>query len=95
MIRVVELYTKKTNAKTSLRRDEIVVGESYSLKEIFLNPRRVVSLSEWHPPENANMPEGLSREQVFTQIEISAGMHGKTITAVALPSDIAKKISDA
>ena len=94
MISVVEIYAKKTNAKTSLRREELLVGEKYNLKETFLNPGRIVSLCEWVPPENAILPEGLSKDQIFTQVEVSAGMHGKTLTVVARPVDIAKKISD-
>tara|TARA_B100000131_G_scaffold246633_2_gene239615 strand:+ start:320 stop:607 length:288 start_codon:yes stop_codon:yes gene_type:complete len=94
MINVVEIYTNKTNAKTSLRRDEIVSGEKYNLKEVFLNPSKIVSLSEWVPPDNAIMPEGLNEEQVYTQIQVSVGMHGKALTVVARPIDIAKKISD-
>ena len=94
MINVVEVYTKKTNAKTSLRREEIVSGEKYNLKEVFLNPNNIISLCEWTPPENAIMPDGLSEDQVFTQIELSTGMHGKTLTVIARPSDVAKKISD-
>ena len=94
MISVVEIYTKKTNTKTSLRRDEIINGEKYNLKEIFLNPKNIVSFCEWTPPEKAIMPEGLSENQVFTQVELSTGMHGKTLTLVARPIDVAKKISD-
>ena len=95
MINVVEIYTKKTNVKTSLNREEIVKGEKYTLKEVFLNPRNILSLCEWTPPENAIMPSGLDKDQVFTQIELSTGMHGKTLTIIARPSDVAKKISDA
>ena len=94
MINVVEVYTKKTNAKTSLRREEIVSGEKYNLKEVFLNPNNIISLCEWTPPVNAIMPDGLSKDQMFTQIELSTGMHGKTLTVIARPSDVAKKISD-
>ena len=94
MINVVEIYTKKTNTKTSLRRDEIVKGNVYNLKEVFLNPSSVTSLCEWNPPENAIMPDGLSKDRVFTQIDLCTGMHGKSITVIARPSDIAKKISD-
>ena len=94
MINVVEIYTKKTNTKTSLNRSEIVKGDKYNLKEVFLNSDNVVSLCEWKPPENAIMPKGLNKDQVFTQIELCTGMHGKSMTVVARPIDIAKKISD-
>lgn len=68
----------------------------YSLREIFINPERVISLREDnHMKQNlteGRLPEGLVNQQSFTKLVLDKGTVGLEITVVGTPTLIESKL---
>jgi hypothetical protein len=94
MIKLVEIFPSRSKAATSLSRKEVIESNKYSLRELYINPEKIVYIKDWDRPESLIFPEGLDKRQLFSHIEIEAGMHSKGITVVGHPQEIFKKINE-
>ena len=69
---------------------------SYTLREIYVNPKHVVSLREASSFQRklveSNMPEGLDMRQVFTKITLDRGQSGLDVIVVGQPSIVESKL---
>jgi|TARA_R110002153_G_scaffold614_1_gene2907 hypothetical protein len=76
----------------------VTSGSQYSLREVFINPQRVVSMSE--EPRLATelregkMPEGMNEQQSFTRIVLDQGSGGSSMIVVGSPVMIDQKLTE-
>jgi len=85
LVEVCELSKANKNSK-----------QKFTLREVYINPKHVVSLREdTHFKQKLNegmLPEGLSNEQRFTRVTIDKGHTGLEIVAVGHPGMIEAKM---
>jgi hypothetical protein len=88
---VVKLVEVKENRLTS-------GGPQYSLREVFINPQRVVSMSEESrlvtELQEGRMPEGMNEHQSFTRIILDQGSGGSSMIVVGNPAMIDQKLTE-
>jgi len=88
MIRLIEVCEHLSAANSSQRK--------YSLKEIYINPKHVVSLREEESYKQklveGFLPEDLDTRQSFTRITLDKGQTGLDIVVVGSPGQIEDKI---
>jgi len=76
----------------------VTSGSQYTLREVFINPQRVVSMSE--EPRLATelregrMPEGMNEHQSFTRIVLDQGSGGSSMIVVGSPVMIDQKLTE-
>ena len=89
MIKLVEVY-EISNASSSSQR-------SYTLREVYVNPKHVVSLREASSFQQklveSNMPEGLDPRQGFTKVTLDRGQSGLDVIVVGQPNIIESKLA--
>jgi len=90
MIKLVEVY-EISNASNSSQR-------SYTLREVYVNPKHVVSLREEHSYQQklmeGEMPEGLDLRQGFTRITLDRGQAGLDLIVVGSPGIVETKLEN-
>ena len=88
MIKLVEICEVKRAAST--------LQKVYTLREIYVNPKHVVSLREEasfrQKLAEGNMPEGLDTRQGFTRITLDRGQSGLDVIVVGQPNIIESKL---
>jgi hypothetical protein len=91
MIKLVEVCEMKNASNSSQR--------TYTLREIYVNPKHVVSLREelafQHKLAEGKMPEGLDPRQGFTRITLDRGQSGLDVIVVGQPNIIESKFKGA
>ena len=72
------------------------IAKTYSLREVFVNPEFVVSLT---PDTNTKrlltegrLPEGLSNQTEFTRVTIHKGATGQEMVVVGNPTDVRSRL---
>ena len=88
MIKLVEVC-EVANASNSTQK-------SYTLREVYVNPKHVVSLREEHSYQQklmeGEMPEGLDLRQGFTRVTLDRGQTGLDIIVVGPPHIVETKL---
>ena len=91
MIRFVEIYQEGKYCATN-----VGIGNSFSLREVYVNPEHVVCLREDDMARKylneGRMPEELDERQIFTKIHLNRGQSGIDITVVGDPNIIEEKL---
>jgi len=69
----------------------------YKLREVFVNPKHVISLREdasmLSRLNEGRLPEGLDKRQAFTKLTLDRGTVGLELTIVGNPSIIESKLN--
>tara|TARA_B100000131_G_scaffold314183_2_gene350616 strand:- start:20 stop:310 length:291 start_codon:yes stop_codon:yes gene_type:complete len=94
MIKLVEIFPCRPKSTTTLSRRDVIENNKYSLRELYINPEKIVLMKDWDKPEDSVFPEGLDERQLFSYIEVDAGMHNKSVTVVGRPKEILNKIHE-
>ena len=72
--------------------------DRFDLREVFVNPRHVVSLREdGHIKQALNegkLPEGLDERQSFTKLTLDKGTVGLELTIVGAPALVESKLKN-
>lgn len=88
MIKLVEICEKMSASNNS--------EKSYTLREVYVNPKHVVSLREESSFKQklteGNLPEGLDTRQGFTRITLDKGQIGLDIIVVGQPNIVETKL---
>jgi len=76
----------------------VTSNNSYSLREVYINPQRVVSMRE-DPSyrtllSEGQLPEGLDNNQTFTRIFLDQGQGGNSLVVIGDPISIDKKLTE-
>ena len=91
MIKLIEVCEIK-NASSSPQK-------AYTLREIYVNPKHVVSLREAASFQQklveGKLPEGLDTRQGFTKITLDRGQFGLDVVVIGQPSIVESKLADA
>ena len=91
MIKLVEVCETK-RATSALQK-------TYTLREIYVNPKHVISLREASSFQQklveGNMPEGLDPRQGFTKLTLDRGHTGLDVIIVGQPSIVESKLAGA
>ena len=70
--------------------------ERFDLREVFVNPRHVVSLREDGQTSKAlnegKLPEGMDPRQTFTKLTLDKGTVGLELTIVGSPAGVEAKL---
>jgi hypothetical protein len=70
--------------------------ERFDLREVFVNPRHVVSLREDGQTSKAlnegKLPDGIDPRQTFTKLTLDKGTVGLELTIVGSPSVVESKL---
>jgi hypothetical protein len=70
--------------------------ERFDLREVFVNPRHVVSLREDGQTSKAlnegRLPEGMDPRQTFTKLTLDKGTVGLELTIVGSPAVVESKL---
>jgi len=76
----------------------VTSNKSYTLREVFINPQRVVSMREdtgfSSLLSEGELPEGMHDNQTFTRIFLDQGQGGRSIVVVGDPISIDKKLTE-
>jgi hypothetical protein len=76
----------------------VTSNKSYTLREVFINPQRVVSMREDTGFQSllseGELPEGISESQTFTRIFLDQGQGGRSIVVVGDPMSVDKKLTE-
>ena len=76
----------------------VTSNKSYTLREVFINPQRVVSMREDKGFQSllseGELPEGISDSQTFTRIFLDQGQGGRSIVVVGDPMSVDKKLTE-
>ena len=71
---------------------------SYSLREVYINPQRVVSMKEdtgfRSLLSEGELPDGMSDNQIFTRIFLDQGQGGRSIVVVGDPLSVDRKLTE-
>ena len=90
MIKLIEVC-EVSNASNSLQR-------SYTLREVYVNPKHVVSLREENSYKQklmeGEMPKDLDLRQGFTRVTLDRGQTGLDIVVIGLPGIIEAKLEN-
>ena len=92
MINLVEVYEISQVAKHASN-----LKQSYSLREVYVNPSCVVCLKEvsfiFDRLDKDQLPEGLDHRQKFTRVHLNHGHTGMALIVVGAPLNIAEKLN--
>jgi hypothetical protein len=93
MIKLFEIYSSDVPQTAGLKIYE-TFQKKWLVREIWVNPSQVVSISEYEIPDEviASLPQGLLTDAGFSNVSVSGGYHGSAIVAVGNPRYIAEKI---
>ena len=93
MIKLFEIYSSDVPQADELKIYE-TVQKKWSVRELWVNPSQVVSISEYEVPDEAiaSLPPGLLTDAGFSSVNMSGGYHGSAIVAVGNPRYVAEKI---
>ncbi len=76
----------------------VTSNKSYTLREVFINPQRVVSMREdtgfSSLLSDGELRAGLSNNQTFTRIFLDQGQGGRSIVVVGDPMSVDKKLTE-
>jgi hypothetical protein len=76
----------------------VTSNKSYTLREVFINPQRVVSMREDKGFQSllseGELPEGMNDNQTFTRIFLDQGQGGRSIVVVGDPMSVDKKLTE-
>jgi hypothetical protein len=76
----------------------VTSNNSYSLREVYINPQRVVSMREdtgfRSLLSEGELPDGLSDNQMFTRIFLDQGQGGRSIVVVGDPVSVDRKLTE-
>ena len=76
----------------------VTSNKSYTLREVFINPQRVVSMREDKGFQSllseGELPEGMSDSQIFTRVFLDQGQGGHSIVVVGDPMSVDKKLTE-
>jgi len=76
----------------------VTASKSYTLREVFINPQRVVSMREdigfQSLLSEGELPEGMNDSQIFTRIFLDQGQGGRSIVVVGDPMSVDKKLTE-
>ena len=76
----------------------VTSNKSYTLREVFINPQRVVSMREDKGFQSllseGELPEGMNDSQIFTRIFLDQGQGGHSIVVVGDPMSVDKVLTD-
>jgi hypothetical protein len=76
----------------------VTSSKSYTLREVFINPQRVVSMREDKGFQSllseGELPEGLHENQTFTRIFLDQGQGGRSIIVVGDPVSVDRKLTE-
>jgi hypothetical protein len=88
VVKLVEVHSERA----------VTSGKSYSLREVYINPQRVVSMREDTGFNNllseGVLPEGLNSSQTFTRIFLDQGQGGRSIVVVGDPLSVDRKLTE-
>tara|TARA_B100001094_G_C18152859_1_gene784674 strand:- start:139 stop:429 length:291 start_codon:yes stop_codon:yes gene_type:complete len=91
LVKLIEVYNKKTYASTGTGRPE-----EYSLREVLVNPEHVVCIRENDSLKNRLLETKLGQDihpsEGFTKIYINRGQSGLDLDVVGTLSSIQKKL---
>ena len=70
----------------------------YSMREVFINPQRVVSMREDTGFQSllseGELPDGINNNQIFTRIFLDQGQGGHSIVVVGDPLSVDRKLTE-
>ncbi len=93
MIKLVEVHLPDAISTKAFSRKDVVETRTYSLREIFLNPLRVIMIRAWSAPgQGYSLPKNLDSRQEYSHVEIESGLHAKSLILVGSPGDVQKKL---
>ena len=76
----------------------VTSNKSYTLREVFINPQRVVSMREDKGFQSllseGELPEGMSDSQIFTRIFLDQGQGGHSIVVVGDPMSVDRVLNE-
>ena len=76
----------------------VTSNKSYTLREVFISPQRVVSMREDKGFQSllseGELPEGMNDSQIFTRIFLDQGQGGHSIVVVGDPMSVDKKLTE-
>jgi hypothetical protein len=76
----------------------VTSNKSYTLREVFINPERVVSMREDTGFQSllseGELPEGMDDSQTFTRIFLDQGQGGRSIVVVGDPMSVDRKLTE-
>jgi hypothetical protein len=76
----------------------VTSNNSYSLREVYINPQRVVSMREdtgfRSLLSEGELPDGLNDNQMFTRIFLDQGQGGRSIVVVGDPMSVDRKLTE-
>ena len=76
----------------------VTSNKSYSLREVYINPQRVVSMREdtgfRSLLSEGELPEGMNDNQTFTRIFLDQGQGGRSIVVVGDPLSVDRKLTE-
>ena len=76
----------------------VTSNKSYTLREVFINPQRVVSMREDTGFQSllseGELPEGISDSQTFTRIFLDQGQGGRSLVVVGDPMSVDRKLTE-
>ena len=93
MVKLFEIYAIDVAQADSLKIYETFQKE-WSIREIWVNPSQVVSISEYEIPDDilASLPKGLLTTAGFSNVNLSGGYLKSAFTAVGSPRYVAEKM---
>ena len=76
----------------------VTSNKSYTLREVFINPQRVVSMREDTGFQSllseGELPEGMNDSQIFTRIFLDQGQGGHSIVVVGDPMSVDRVLTE-
>jgi len=76
----------------------VTSNKSYTLREVFINPQRVVSMREDKGFQSllseGELPEGINSSQTFTRIFLDQGQGGHSIVVVGDPMSVDRVLNE-
>jgi len=76
----------------------VTSNKSYTLREVFINPQRVVSMREDKGFQSllseGELPEGMNDNQTFTRIFLDQGQGGHSIVVVGDPMSVDRVLNE-
>ena len=76
----------------------VTSNKSYTLREVFINPQRVVSMREDTGFQSllseGELPDGININQTFTRIFLDQGQGGRSIVVVGDPMSVDRKLME-
>jgi len=93
MVNLFEIYSSDVPQSDELKIYE-TFKKKWSIREIWVNPLQVVSISEYQIPDEviASLPKGLLTTAGFSSVNMSGGYHGSAFVTVGNPRYVAEKM---